>query len=112
MPSVSRRYGASGARFERPSGPADVELSAPVILMVSGGADSTALLVLAATSALDTAGLAVAAIDAGVDMVLMPADLVAAHQGVVDAVGSGELTEARIDESVTRILRVKLGRLG
>ena len=53
MPSVSRRYGASGARFERPSGPADVELSAPVILMVSGGADSTALLVLAATSALD-----------------------------------------------------------
>ena len=65
----------------------------------------------AATSALDTAGLAVAAIDAGVDMVLMPADLVAAHQGVVDAIGSGELTEARIDESVTRILRVKLGRL-
>ena len=53
MPSVSRRYGASGARFERPSGPAGAELAAPVILMVSGGADSTALLVLAATSALD-----------------------------------------------------------
>lgn len=53
MPSVSRRYGATGARFERPSGPADAELSAPVVLMVSGGADSTALLVLAVTSALD-----------------------------------------------------------
>ena len=65
----------------------------------------------AATSALDGAGLAVAAIDAGVDMVLMPADLVAAYQGVMDAVAAGDLTEERIDESVRRILRVKLGRL-
>lgn len=55
MPSVSRRYGAVGGsgRFERPSGRVDAELAGPVILMVSGGADSTALLVLAATSALD-----------------------------------------------------------
>ena len=53
MPSVSRRYGSSGGRFERPSGRPDVELAGPVILMVSGGADSTALLVLAATSTLD-----------------------------------------------------------
>lgn len=53
MPSVSRRFGAAGGRFERPSGRTDPALAAPVILMVSGGADSTALLVLAATSALD-----------------------------------------------------------
>lgn len=53
MPSVSRRFGASGERFERPSGQVDPALAAPVVLMVSGGADSTALLVLAATSALD-----------------------------------------------------------
>ena len=66
----------------------------------------------AATVALDGAGLAVAAVSAGVDMVLMPADLDAAHQGILDAVGTGELTEGRIDESVRRILRVKLGRLG
>ena len=65
----------------------------------------------AATSALDGAGLAVAAISAGVDIVLMPADLDEAYQGVLDAVASGELTEERIDESVARILRVKLGRL-
>lgn len=65
----------------------------------------------AATSALDGAGLAVAALSAGVDIVLMPEDLDAAYQGVVDAVAAGELTEARIDESVRRILRVKLGRL-
>ena len=53
MPSVSRRYGSVGGRFDRPSGQPDAELAAPVVLMVSGGADSTALLVLAATSALD-----------------------------------------------------------
>ena len=53
VPSVSRRYATGGMRFERPSGRVDDELRAPVVLMVSGGADSTALLVLAATSALD-----------------------------------------------------------
>ena len=53
MPSVSRRYAAGGSRFERPSSRTDEELRAPVVLMVSGGADSTALLVLAATSTLD-----------------------------------------------------------
>ncbi len=53
MTSVSRRYATDERRFDRPSGiPAD-ELRAPVVLMVSGGADSTALLVLAATSTLD-----------------------------------------------------------
>lgn len=53
MPSVSRRYATGQQRFERPSGRDDAEMAAPVVLMVSGGADSTALLVLAATSTLD-----------------------------------------------------------
>lgn len=53
MPSVSRRYATGRNRFARPSGRPDEERAAPVVLMVSGGADSTALLVLAATSALD-----------------------------------------------------------
>ena len=53
MPSVMRRYAGGEGRFERPSGREDPELGAPVVLMVSGGADSTALLVLAATSKLD-----------------------------------------------------------
>ena len=53
MPSVMRRYAGGDGRFDRPSGQVDPELRAPVVLMVSGGADSTALLVLAATSTLD-----------------------------------------------------------
>lgn len=49
---MSSRYG-SGQAFERPSGRANAEQLGPVVLMVSGGADSTALLVLAATGELD-----------------------------------------------------------
>ena len=54
----------------------------------------------------DQAG--VAALQAGVDLVLMPADFAAAYQGVLDAVRSGALPESRIDESVTRIVKAKL----
>ena len=53
VPSVSRRYASPEQRFAHPSGVTSDELRAPVVLMVSGGADSTALLVLAATEALD-----------------------------------------------------------
>ncbi|MBQ3339670.1 MAG: tRNA lysidine(34) synthetase TilS, partial [Atopobiaceae bacterium] len=53
MPTVSRRYPSGRSPFELPSRSVDDELRAPVVLMVSGGADSTALLVMAATSALD-----------------------------------------------------------
>ena len=65
----------------------------------------------AATEAVGVERVAVAALLAGVDIVLMPADLRAAYQGVLDAVASGELDEGRIDESVERILTTKLGRL-
>ena len=50
----------------------------------------------------------VAALEAGVDMVLMPADLASAYQGVLDAVASGRLSEERIDDSLERIVRTKL----
>lgn len=52
--------------------------------------------------------VAVAALEAGVDMVLMPADFPAAYQGVLDAMASGRLPEDRIDESLERIVRAKL----
>ena len=50
---------------------------------------------------------AVKALQAGVDMILMPQDLQAAFDGVKAALASGALTQARIDESVLRILQVK-----
>ena len=51
---------------------------------------------------------AVAALQAGCDVLLMPDDLPGAYRAVLSAVQSGELTESRIDESVRRILRCKL----
>ena len=51
---------------------------------------------------------AVMAVLAGCDMLLMPEDFVAAYEGVLNAVQRGELTQERIDESVRRILKVKL----
>lgn len=53
MPSVLRRFATPQNLFERPSQNDDMEMRAPVVLMVSGGADSTALLLLAAESELD-----------------------------------------------------------
>lgn len=44
---------------------------------------------------------------AGGDMILMPDDLGATYQGVLDAVSAGTLTEDRIDESVMRIIAAK-----
>ena len=52
-------------------------------------------------------GTALAALRAGCDMLLMPADLPAAYEAVLSAVESGEISESRLDESVRRILRCK-----
>lgn len=51
---------------------------------------------------------AVKAIQAGADLLLMPADFHQAYKGVLLAVEQGEITEERIDESLRRILNVKL----
>lgn len=50
---------------------------------------------------------AVRFVAAGGDVLLMPPDPWAAHQGIIDAVYSGSLTEERIDESVLRIIAAK-----
>jgi len=50
---------------------------------------------------------AVMAISAGVDIVLMPKSYEEALEGVTAAIASGDITEKRIDESVSRILRAK-----
>lgn len=51
---------------------------------------------------------AVSAINAGVDVILMPQDFHQAVEGVLAAVENGEISEERIDASVRRILEVKL----
>lgn len=50
---------------------------------------------------------AVKAIQAGVDIVLMPANFNSAYNGVLQAVQSGQITEERLDESLRRILTAK-----
>lgn len=47
------------------------------------------------------------AVKAGVDIVLMPADLKEAYEGILNGVSSGEISKEQIEESVRRILSVK-----
>lgn len=69
------------------------------------------------TDAQDMAGLAglygaaeaaVRSLDAGADMVLMPADLGAAHSGIVAAVESGRLDPDRLAEAATRVVALSI----
>src|SRR5215831_16761710 len=50
---------------------------------------------------------AVAAVKAGNDVLLIPADIDAAYNGLLRAVRSGEIPQPRIDQSVLKILRAK-----
>ncbi len=54
-----------------------------------------------------SAEAAIAAVKAGVDMILMPANLEEAAVAVMRAVEKGEISEEQIDESVYRILHTK-----
>ncbi|SDS19949.1 glycoside hydrolase family 3 protein [Microlunatus soli] len=58
----------------------------------------------------DDGEIAVRAIEAGVDILLEPADPDAAVAAITDALASGRLTEQRIDASVRRILQLKQRR--
>jgi beta-N-acetylhexosaminidase len=50
---------------------------------------------------------AVAAVKAGIDMLILPSDLDGAYNGLLAAVRRGEIAPERIDESVLKILRAK-----
>lgn len=50
------------------------------------------------------------AVNAGADMILMPSDLTAAHDALLSAVRSGEISQERIEKSVEKILSLKLKR--
>ena len=51
---------------------------------------------------------AILSVEAGADILLMPADFEAASHRLTEAVRSGRIPESRIDQSVLRILRVKM----
>lgn len=61
----------------------------------------------AITTYYTSAQAAVDAINAGCDMILKPDNFKEAYQGVLDAVNNGEISIARIEESLMRIYRVK-----
>jgi beta-N-acetylhexosaminidase len=77
-------------------------------LVVTDALDMNALMRLYSTGGASPSALAaVATIKAGNDMVIIPADLDAAYNGVLKAVRSGEIYEKQIDESVLKILKAK-----
>ncbi len=51
--------------------------------------------------------LAVLAIEAGIDILLVPPSLLEAHSALTEAVESGRISGDRLDQSVLRILRAK-----
>jgi len=53
------------------------------------------------------ADVAVKAVNAGADMLLMVPDLETAHTAIMRAVDSGEITQERIEESVRKIITLK-----
>lgn len=62
----------------------------------------------AITKQYSSAEAAVKTLLAGSDLILMPADFVSAYNGVLTAVKDGNISEKRIDESLERILKIKL----
>ena len=61
----------------------------------------------AITQQYSSAEAAVSSIQAGVDIVLGPKNLVEAFDAVIDAVNKGTISEERINQSVRRILKLK-----
>ncbi len=53
---------------------------------------------------------AVMAINAGVDILLMPENYKEAFDGVIEAINNNEISEERINESVRKILKLKINR--
>lgn len=66
----------------------------------------------AVSEAYSSSEAAVKAIRAGVDILLMPADFTEAYEGILRAVERGEISEERINESLYRIIELKLKMTG
>ncbi|MDH4365764.1 MAG: hypothetical protein OEY70_16940, partial [Acidimicrobiia bacterium] len=77
------------------------------------GVVMTDALNMGAVKDIDPGRLAVQAILAGVDILLVPPDLGVAYRALTSALERGEISPERLDQSVLRILRLKerLGQL-
>ena len=76
-------------------------------LVVSDALDMVGLThVFAGSEAEISRAAAIAAVQAGNDMVIIPGDLNAAYNGLFEAVKRGEISDARINASVLKILRM------
>ena len=64
----------------------------------------------AVTDIYSSGDAAVLAIEAGIDMILMPENMDEAFSGVKAAVDNGRISEERINESVLKILQIKIDR--
>ncbi len=112
LPSIMTSHIAVSALDPGEKRPATV--SRPIItgllreeLGFKGVVVTDAMLMGGVTSLYEPGEAAVLAIEAGVDLILMPPDLNAAYEGVEQAVNSGRLSEERVNESVRRILTLK-----
>ncbi len=76
-------------------------------MVVTDAMDMNGLMALFPPGPAASGQAAVAAVKAGDDVLIIPADLDGAYNGLLAAVRSGEIPEARIDQSVLRILRAK-----
>ncbi|MCC8107039.1 MAG: glycoside hydrolase family 3 protein [Clostridiales bacterium] len=66
----------------------------------------------AITDSYSSGTAAVKAIQAGCDMILQPENFVEAYNSVLKAVRSGKISESRLDQSVKRIVKLKLKLAG
>lgn len=71
-------------------------------VIISGALDMTAI-----SDYHGAEDAAIQALKAGCDMLLMPEDFEAAYNGVLQAVQDGVISEARIDDALRRIYRIK-----
>lgn len=71
------------------------------------GVVMTDALNMGAVSDLDPGQLVIESVAAGADVMLYPPDLPTAHAALLEAVQAGELDEARLDQAVLRVLRLK-----
>ena len=58
----------------------------------------------------DSGEAAITAINAGADIILMPTDFHEAYNAVLSAASSGQIETERVNDSLRRILKIKLGK--